>query len=386
MLQEPTSQKSQICPTCGTRVSEKATRCLVCGTELTSKAATKAKKTDTVVQASRMPEITLSLPAALGALVTILLIGAAGVYFSLQAGFGGTSLVTPTAEGTQTATPTITPTSTELPTGTAIPTETPLPPLDYTVREGETCNVLVATFKVSLQSIIILNQLSSECLIFPGQRLKIPYPTATPAPPPTEIPNEATQTAQACEKVTYVVQESDTLSTISLNYNVPQDAIKFYNGLASDNVLLGTTLVIPLCARFATPGPTPTATLPPPYPAPALLLPANGAAFTLANDVVTLQWASVGTLRENERYQVTVEDVTSGQLRITEYVTDTKFIVPTSFRPNDNLAHLIQWWVTTVRQNGVDDQGQPVWASAGAISEKRGFTWVGAAVQNTPRP
>jgi len=387
MLQEPSSQKSQICPTCGTRLTENATRCLVCGTELTAKAATKSKKADTTVQASRMPEITLSLPAALGALVIILLIGAAVVYFSLQAGIGG-QLEAPTAEVSPTTTATITPTATELPTSTTIPTETPLPPFDYTVREGDlSCGVISANFGISVQSLVILNNLSSDCLIRVGQTLKIPYPTATPAPPPTAIPNDATQTAQACEKVPYTVQANDTLSSISLNYNVPQDAIKFYNGLASDNVLLGTTIVIPLCLRFATPGPTPTATLPPPYSAPNLLLPTDGAAFTLANDVVTLQWASIGTLRDNERYQVTILDVTSGQgLRQTEYVTDTKFIVPTSFRPNDNLAHVIRWWVTTVRQNGVDEQGQAIYASAGAISDERVFTWVGVAVQASPSP
>lgn len=386
MLQEPTSQKTKVCPTCGTRLSENATRCLVCGTELTAKAETKSKRADTAVQASRMPEVTLSLPAALGALVIILLIGAAGVYFSLQAGIGG-QLQDPTAEVTPTETATITPTGTEVPTATLIPTETPLPPLDYTVRDGDTCGVIAATFGVSVQSIIVLNQLSSQCLVSVGQVLKVPYPTPTPAPPPTAIPNEATQTAQACEKVPYTVQANDTLSIIAANYNVPQDAIKFYNGLASDTVFIGTTIVIPLCERFATPGPTPTATLPPPYPAPNLLLPADGAAFTLANDVVTLQWASIGTLRENERYQVTIVDVTSGQgLRLTEYVTDTKFIVPTNFRPNDNLAHVIRWWVTTVRQNGVDDQGQPIYESAGAISEERVFSWVGVAVQGSPNP
>ena len=386
MLQEPTSQKTKVCPTCGTRLSENATRCLVCGTELTAKAETKSKRADTAVQASRMPEVTLSLPAALGALVIILLIGAAGVYFSLQAGICG-QLQDPTAEVTPTETATITPTGTEAPTATLIPTETPLPPVDYTVRDGDTCGIIASTFGVSVQSIIVLNQLSSQCFVSVGQVLKVPYPTPTPAPPPTTIPNEATQTAQACEKQPYTVQANDTLSSIAANYNVPQDAIKFYNGLASDNVFLGTTIIIPLCERFATPGPTPTATLPPPYPAPNLLLPGDGAAFTLANDVVTLQWASIGTLRENERYQVTIVDVTSGQgLRLTEYVTDTKFIVPTTFRPNDNLAHVIRWWVTTVRQNGVDDQGQPIYESAGALSEERVFSWVGVAVQGSPSP
>ena len=342
------------------------------------------------MQASRMPEITLSLPAALGALAVILLIGAAAVYFSLRSGLTGATITEPTVEGTVTETPTITPTSTDTPlpsTSTPLPTQ---PPFEYTVREGDTCGIIAANLDVSVQSIIVQNQLSSQCFVSVGQKLFIPYPTPTPAPPPTEVPNSATQTAQACEKISYTVQANDTLSSISFNYNVPQDAIKFYNGLSTDAVFLGQPLIIPLCERFATPGPTPTATLPPPYQAPNLLLPADGAAFTLANDVVTLQWASIGNLRENEAYQVTIEDVTSGQgRRITENVTDTKFIIPTTFRPNDNLAHVMRWWVTTVRQNGVDEQGQPLYESAGSISEKRVFTWVGVTVEGeeaTPTP
>jgi LysM repeat protein/ribosomal protein L40E len=391
MLQEPTSQKSQICPTCGTRLSENATRCLVCGTELSTKAATKTKKAEAGMQASRMPEITLSLPMALGALVAVLLIGALVVYLVLSSGVSGTTLTAPTAAGTATGTATITVTPTDTLAPTAIPSETPLPPLDYTVRNGDTCGGLAVAFSVSVQSIVVANQLPASCIISVGQVLKIPYPTATPAPPPTDIPNQATQTAQACEKISYTVQANDTLSSIALNYNVPQDAIKFYNGLSSDAVFLGQPLIIPLCERFATPGPTPTATLPPPYAAPNLLLPASGASFTLANDVVTLQWASIGTLRDNEAYQVTVEDKTAsntlGQTKRTvEYVTDTKFIVPTSMRPNDNQAHVFVWWVTTVRQNGVDEQGQPVYESAGANSDQWIFGWTGVAVQSTPKP
>ncbi|RPJ28727.1 MAG: LysM peptidoglycan-binding domain-containing protein [Chloroflexi bacterium] len=387
MLQEPSSQKSQICPTCGTRLSESATRCLVCGTELTAKAATKSKKAETGMQASRMPELTLSLPAALGALTLILLIGAASVYFALRTGITGPTITEPTVEGAATETATITPPPTETLAPTAIPTETPLPPFEYTVRENDTCGGIAVAFGVSVQSIVILNNLPTTCIISVNQVLKIPYPTPTPAPPPTDVPNEATQTAQACEKVPYTVQENDTLSSIAANYNVPQDAIKFYNGLSTDSVFIGQPLLVPLCERFATPGPTPTATLPPPYQAPPLLLPADGASFTLANDVVTLQWSSIGTLRENEAYKVEVVDVTSGQAqRIVDYVTDTKFIVPTSFRPDDNLPHVIRWWVTTARQNGVDEQGQPVYESAGAISEKRDFSWVGVAVEETSSP
>ncbi len=217
--------------------------------------------------------------------------------------------------------------------------------------------------------------------------LQIPYPTATPPPAPTNTLQSSEATRDACQKVVVTVNENDTLSSISLNYGVPMAAIKEFNGLTTDNVYIGQSLVVPLCMRAATPGPTPTATIPPPYPAPNLLLPADGAAFTLANDVVTLQWASVGTLRDAEAYQVTIEDVTSSQSRrLQDYVTDTKFIVPTSFRPKDNVAHVLRWWITPMRQAGTDDQGQPIWVAAGATSDKRVFTWVGVAVEGTPNP
>jgi LysM repeat protein len=66
-------------------------------------------------------------------------------------------------------------------------------PIEYTVKEGDTCGVIAANFGVSIRSIIALNQLSAECFIFVGQHLKIPYPTSTPTPPSTGVPNEVAQ-------------------------------------------------------------------------------------------------------------------------------------------------------------------------------------------------
>ncbi len=385
MSPENVSQpKTKICPTCGTRLSENATRCLVCGTDLAARPEPKAaKKAEQAVQASRMPEITLSLPLALGLLVLLLVVGAVVVFFALKT----TGQVTPPTEiPSPTSSPTASATATETLIPSPIPTITIQPPFDYTVKSGDTCNGIAFAFGVSPQSIIVLNNLSSQCTdLVVGQVLKVPFATATPAPLPTNTPLPATQTMLACERVNVTVQENDTLSSIALNYNVSMQAIKDYNGLSTDNVFVGQTLTIPLCARAATAGPSPTATIPPPYPAPNLLLPADGAAFTLANDVVTLQWASVGTLRDGEAYQIIVEDVTGNQGdRITDYVTDTKYIVPTSFRPKDNVAHVLRWWVVPVRQTGTDEQGQPIYTPSGAVSEKRVFSWVGVAVEGTP--
>lgn len=331
-----------------------------------------------------MPNITLSLPAALGFLALFIVIGAAVVFYGLRA---TNRVVEPTAipSPTLTATASLTPTETLAPTDT--PTITPQPPFTYKVAASDTCGGIAFTFGVSVQSIIILNNLASTCPLSIGQELKIPYPTATPLPLPTNTLEAVDATKAACEKVVVTVQANDTLSSISLNYAVSMQAIKDWNGLSTDNVYVGQSLTIPLCARAATPGPTPTATIPPPYPAPNLLLPADGAAFTLANDIVTLQWASVGTLRQGEWYQVTVEDVTGNQgRRLTDYVTDTKYIIPTTFRPKDNVAHVLRWWVVPVRQSGSDNQGQPIYVTAGATSEKRVFTWAGIAVQGTPQP
>lgn len=381
-MPENPSPTTKVCPTCGTRLAENAARCLVCGTELSPAIS---KKESTEVQAARMPEITLSLPMALGLLTLFLLVGAVLVFLAMQLRGGASSEVGNTT-ATITTTPTLSPTATILFTQTPVPTATTQPPFEYTIGDNDTCLGLAATFNVSYQSIILENNLSASCILSIGQRILIPYPTPTPPPAATSTLEASQATLEACERVIYTVQANDTLSSIAANYAVPQDAIKSYNSLSTDTVFLGMNIIVPLCERAATPGPTPTATIPPPYPATNLLLPADGASFTLANDSITLQWASIGTLRDNEAYQVIIEDVTDGARRIVEYETGNKLIVPSSFRPRDNNPHVFRWWVTTVRQASSDEQGRPIWEPAGAQSNQRVFSWQGVAPGNTPQP
>ncbi len=379
-----TTPNTKVCPTCGTRLAENATRCLVCGTEFSATVEMKKPRT---VQASRMPEITLGLPAALGLLALFLIVGATLVFVLLRFTGGGSPGAAAGPSATVTITATITVTGTDAPTETPVPTSTTQPPHDYTVVAGDVCSSIAATFGISVQSLIILNNLPATCTLSIGDVLKVPYPTATPAPQATSTPQAEDATRQACEKVAYTVQSGDSLSSIAANYQVPAEEIKSFNGLANDSVFIGNSIWIPLCKRAATPGPTPTATIPPPYPAPNLLLPTDGASFTLANDSITLQWASIGTLRDNESYIVTIEDVTDSQgRRLVDYVTDTKYIIPADFRPKDNAPHILRWWISTVRQNGSDDQGQPVWISAGALSLQRVFSWQGVAPEATATP
>jgi len=321
-----------------------------------------------------MPQITLSLPIALILLALFLGIGAVLVYFALQeTGRVVEPTITPTQTSTVTTTVTPTP-ATPIPTGTPLPTPTPA---TYTVAAGDTCAGIAFTFGVSIQSIVLLNNLPADCnTLVEGQQLLIPQPTPTPTSLPTATLSAADATEQACEKVIYEVQENDTLSSISNSYSVPMAVIQEYNGLSSETVFSGMNLIIPLCERFPTPGPTPTATLPPPYNAPSLLLPADGSRFNQSGDTVTLQWASIGTLLDNEAYEITIVDV-----------TDTKYIVPATFRSADNIPHLFRWWVMTTRQAGTDEDGNPIWDSAGLASDRRVFMWSGSlSPATTPTP
>jgi LysM repeat protein/ribosomal protein L40E len=385
MSPEKNTSKTKLCPVCGTRLSDSATRCLVCGTELDVKADTKKPAK---VQAKRLPEITLSLPAALGLLALFITLGAVVVFFVLQSGPEEVAANgTPQVEGSPTASPTVSLTPTITQTATVAPTWTPLPPVEYSVKPGDVCAGIAATFGVSVQSIILENNLSANCELFEGQVLMIPQPTPTASPQPSATLSEQEKTEEACEKVYYTVSENDTLSSIANTYNVTMATIKEYNGLLNDTVFEGQTLVIPLCLREPTPGPTPTSTQPPPYPAPNLLLPADGASFTADNETITLQWAAVGELKANEAYAVSITDLTSEEnTTIIEYVTETSFIIPASLTPADGKPHVYRWSVFIARQVGSDEEDQQTWETAGEMSEDRVFSWFSSAADPTQTP
>jgi len=367
---------TRTCPVCGTKLSESAERCLVCGTTFIP-GTNKTKRRGS-------SQITLSLPLALVMIGVFTLLAAGATYAALS--LTGISDEAPTETPTITLTPTVTFTPEPTVTGTPEPTWTPLPPIEYTVVENDTCIGLAVFYEVSVRAITELNNLGTECFIVPGQSILIPQPTPTSSPTPTLTLEPIAATEEACEKLDYEVQSNDTLFSISLNYAVSMEALQSYNNMNTDIVYEGQILVIPLCEQVLPNAPTATPTDIPPYPAPNPLLPQDGQAFTLVNDTVTLQWASVGELSEEEYYQVTVIDVTegTGDVRITEQVTDTKYIVPVSLRPAETSPHVFRWSVITVRQTGSDPEGNPIFKTAGLRSAYRVFSWSGAVPEPTP--
>ncbi len=381
---EKINRGSQNCPVCGTRISETATRCLVCGTALNG---TASPKKESPIDSKRIPEVKVSLGALIGLGILILSLIGVVIFLVINQNRAGTPAAPVIDEPTQTTTPTLTLTPTNTPTLQPEPTWTPLPDLDYVVKANETCSDIAAQFKVSVQSIILANNLGTDCMISEGRTLKVPQPTLTPSPVPTATPEAIEVAADICTNtVSIVVSSSDTLQGIALNYNVSMQDIQDFNNFTGTTIRQGQTLIIPLCDRLPTPGPTLTPTPLPPYPAPNLLLPRSGAAFSATDESVTLQWAAVAALQANEVYRVKIQDLTSVEEKIlVEYVTDTKFILPSTFRPIDGNAHIIQWSVTVARQIN-QDNNNPIYEEAGAESAFRVFSWIGTGVQPTTSP
>ena len=383
-LTEKHNRGSQTCPVCGTRISESATRCLVCGTTLGGTVTTKKERP---IDSKRIPEVKMSLGVLIGMGILILALIGVVAFLAVSQKRAATAETQIAEEPTQTATPTLTLNPTNTPTLPPEPTWTPLPPVDYVVKANETCSDIAAQFRVSIQSIILENNLSTECLLSEGRTIKVPQPTPTPSPVPTATPEAIEIDPDVCTNtVSIVVSANDTLQGIALNYNVSIQDIQEFNNLQGTTIRTGSTLVIPLCDRLPTPGPTLTPTPVPPYPAPNLLLPRSGAAFLASDESVTLQWASVAALLPGEVYRVKVQDLTSVEEKIlVAYVTDTKYILPSTFRPADSNAHIIAWSVAVARQINQDNTN-PIYEEAGATSAFRVFSWIGSGLQPTAQP
>lgn len=386
MKTKPNSSK-KVCPTCGTQLNQDVQKCLVCGTVVGGNAAKvrQQKEQTNAIQGSRMPIMTLSAPLVLVFFILFVGIGGGMTYLALNL-TGNIVQSVDTNTPTYTLPPTITPTV-AFPTVTASPLPSPTP-LSYIVRERDTCLAIAFTFNTSVQSIVIENGLSADCTnLSVGQSLRIPQPTPTQTPIATNTPSSQQATIEACDKAYHVVQENETLSIIAQIYEVPMEYIMEWSGKSVDTAFYGETLTIPLCLRRSVSGATVTPSPAPDYPAPELLRPRNGEAFTLENDIVTLQWAAVSELRENESYLVSIIDITSGTSKeLIVSVRDTKYVVPEALRPKDDLPHIFRWSVVPVAQIGVNEDGSPRYRESGPRSQPSYFSWLGSTTLLTPQP
>lgn len=370
---------SRICPACGTRIADTASRCAVCGMVF-------EPGTGRVMRVpARMSGQSASMNLPVGVVIAVpmitLILGALIMVGLFKGGLIAGAAATPaTAKPiTPTITLTIPPTSTDAPTMTP----TNLPPIVVTVQAGDTCFGLAAKYGITdIAQIKDENGKTVNCdSLSVGQTLKIPQPTPTPPPAATATADAFQMTKAACRFETYTVVEGDYLAGIADLWNVSVESIKKWNpqySFANDVVIAGMELQIPMCEQEATPGPSPTPTTPPPYPAPNLLTPRDGTIFAISDNEIALQWAAVASLRETEQYQITIEDIsqTTGEKTVL-YEKNTSTRVPAELKPTDGSMHIFRWSVTVVRRTGTTDAGNPVYVSAGLVSERRVFGWGG---------
>ena len=182
-----TQKKNNICPVCGTRLSDNATRCLVCGTQLGSITANPKTRS---LDSGGLPEIRLKLPGMIILALVFLALVATIVALLVSSKLSASAEDAANIEGSRTPTATVTLTVTPTLTATPEPTWTPLPPVAHTVGQGEQCLHIALQYNTSVQAIILENRLDANCTVSEGQVLMVPLPTYTPSPVPSATPEE----------------------------------------------------------------------------------------------------------------------------------------------------------------------------------------------------
>ena len=197
-------------------------------------------------------------------LVVYLFGGGQGVQISLFNTSTPTPTETPTPTPvTPTATMTMTPTITETPLPTN--TSTPDAPFEYVVQEGDNCTIIAEEFDTEVEILLILNNLDSRCLIYPGATILIPAP-GQQLPTPTPIPDDTPPGTL----IEYRIRPGDSLFVLAQNLNSEVSRIVFEtNRFRRENdlremdsetdIFVGDIVVVPVNI-VPTPWPSPTAT------------------------------------------------------------------------------------------------------------------------------
>jgi LysM repeat protein len=320
----------------------------------------------------------------------------------------------PAAAVTVAATPTSFPTATEtpLPTATPAPTNTPAP-ISYTVVRGDAAQAIAARFGISLDALLLANNLSEAeaTLLQPGQTLVIPLPSAA-----SGDDNGATTGSL------YTVRQGDTLIGIAAQTGVAMELIQAANGLSNaqaaqlqpgDSLVIPGPTAAPTVQATATPSPTNTAqptatalpsatattsatrtptaasTAPPTVaatlssamrlPAPQLRGPVDGA--TIACDAGRLQWQPITGMAADDSYRVHLGFVngrdTAGNVQISWLIqqdipaTITQVGIPADFcdKSSDAMGNQWRWYVEAVATSG------GVTVPVSPTSSVWGFTW-----------
>ncbi len=418
----PVHPGHKVCPSCQSHIAPDAGVCPICGHEFTEIEPAAAESAVVEVRSvAPLPRRRFSpaqLPWGVFGVVAVIAVLALGAMLLLK----DSSFLTPapvvitvtmeaqntgqavaqsaSAAGTPTALPQATATATKVPPTSvpAPPTPTAVPPVEYTVKSGDTCGGIATQFAVPLSAFLKYNNLDeNNCLIRVGDTVKIPPATPTPGPSATLPPGVTVEptgtpepTATLPPQVIVQVKSGDTCSDIALRYRISVGTLTQQNGLDSNCTLqIGQVLTL----TFATPTPiiTPTpivAQTPTPrvgFDAPHLLSPLDGATISQTEDVVTLQWLSVGLLKGDEWYVVQIQP--TGAITVPIFETKATSIKITRAILGDQPERSFAWWVQVKQFQGVDAAtGARSYTALSQPSEVRRFTWSQPEATPSPTP
>ncbi|MFB9822526.1 lytic transglycosylase domain-containing protein [Arthrobacter ramosus] len=140
----------------------------------------------------------------------------------------------------------------------------PAAPATYTIVRGDTISGIAARYGLNTNTVLQLNGLSGNTIIYPGQQIKLSGSAAVPsapAPAPSPAPSPASSSAAS-----YTVVSGDTLSGIAARHGVALSDVFSWNGLN------GRSIIYPGQKIKVGPGTNAPA---PAAPAPAALVPAS---------------------------------------------------------------------------------------------------------------
>jgi len=136
----------------------------------------------------------------------------------------------------------------------------------YSVASGDTFFSIARLHSTSIAQLQAANPRVDPNRLQIGQRLNVPGTAAQQAAAPSQLPPPSAATS-------YQVVSGDTLSSIARRHNTSVAALQRANGLSSDTLQIGQSLLIPSAAappgEVAASPPYPAPTSPQPSPAPA---------------------------------------------------------------------------------------------------------------------
>lgn len=381
-----TPESQRLCPQCGATISTRAKTCMNCGADLVAiakaeEAQAKAIAREQRVEAAQRPtRIIVFVFTAVVVVVFVAII----VQSTRQSAIAA---LTPTVTRTPTRS-IILPTATSRASATPTGTPTPVPPLEYTVKNGDTPGRIALLYDLTVPELMGYNGKAEDDVIVVGEVMKIPPPTPQPTGTATAAPG--TPTPPPANEVLYTVQPGDTLSGIAQKFDVPMSRIQERNTIQNiQSLQVGDQLVIPVAPTPTfMPGPgasSASATTPTPqvqYPPVKLLTPLDREIFIGGSSPILLQWLSSGILQPGELYLVEVDRPGAGAISFRTRATSYHLLTD-QYPAADDANRAFKWRVMIVRQAGTGNDQAPTFRVVSPVSESS-FEWLDKVPTATP--